>query len=416
MLKIDICAGVTRSLLQNVRLMPALATGLMLAACSSVPGINPAVEAPLAAPTTPVISNPLPGGVPAAGALGSGPVRVALILPLTQGAGPSVVGNSLRNGAELALQESGANDLTILVKDDASTPDGARAAAQAAVGEGAELIIGPLFGANVREVAKVARAANRPVIGFSTDTSAASRGVYLLSFLVENEVERVVDFAAARGKKSFAAMVPENDYGNVALAAFQEVAARKGVRVQGIERFPAGGAAAAASKIAALGTQIDALFVPEQADAMGNVAASLAKAGVSLKNVQLVGTGLWNDARVMKSAEMQGAWFAAPENAGFAAFAGRYRAKFNADPTRLATLSYDAVSLVAALARTQGAQRFADGVLTNASGFNGADGVFRFRPDGPNERGLSVLQISAGTTKVVSPAPHSFAAGATAAR
>ena len=85
----------------------------------------------------------------------------------------------------------------------------------------------------------------------------------------------------------------------------------------------------------------------------------------------------------MKLPALQGAWFAAPENAGFNAFADRYRAKFNSDPTRLATLSYDAVSLVAALARTQGSQRYTEKVLTNASGFNGADGVFRFRADGP---------------------------------
>ena len=392
-------------------LAPAFA--LALSACSSLPVVQ---EPPLSAPTSPVTSNPLPGGPPVAGQLGTGPVRVALILPLTQAGGPSVIGASLRNGAELALQESGGNDISILVKDDGSTAEGAKAAAQAAVGEGAELIVGPLFGANVLEVGRIAKASGRPVIGFSTDTTTAARGVYLLSFLVENEVDRVVDFAAARGKKSFAALVPESQYGNVALAAFQQAAARRNIRVQSIERYPAGGAAAAAAKIGALGEQIDALFLPEQADAVGGVAKALVSGGVNTGKVQLIGTGVWNDARVMKSAEMQGAWFAAPENTGFTAFAGRYRAKFGSDPTRLATLSYDAVSLVAALARTQGAQRFSETVLTNASGFNGADGVFRFRPDGPNERGLSVLQISGGTTKAVSPAPHSFAAAATAAR
>jgi hypothetical protein len=50
-------------------------------------------------------------------------------------------------------------------------------------------------------------------------------------------------------------------------------------------------------------------------------------------------------------------------------------------------------------------------VLTNASGFNGADGVFRFRVDGPNERGLAVLQINNGAATVQSAAPRSFAGG-----
>ena len=66
------------------------------------------------------------------------------------------------------------------------------------------------------------------------------------------------------------------------------------------------------------------------------------------------------------------------------------------------------VSLVAALARAQGAQRYSPAVLTNPSGFNGADGVFRFRADGPNERGLAVMQISGGMATVVSPAAARF--------
>ena len=112
---------------------------------------------------------------------------------------------------------------------------------------------------------------------------------------------------------------------------------------------------------------------------------------------------------MLKLPALQGAWFAAPENGGFNQFAERYRAKFGSDPTRIATLAYDATMLATALARSQGPQRYSDSVLTNPSGFNGADGVFRFRPDGQNERGLSVLQINNGATTVVSPAPRSFA-------
>ena len=67
-----------------------------------------------------------------------------------------------------------------------------------------------------------------------------------------------------------------------------------------------------------------------------------------------------------------------------------------ADPVRTATLAYDAVALVAALARTQGAQRFAPETLTNPSGFAGIDGLFRFRSDGTNERGLAVMKVTGG--------------------
>ena len=380
-----------------------------VAGCSQTTGPFGSSEPSLAAPTSPVQSKPLGGGATSSSSsIGSGPDKVALILPLTQNGTPSSVGNSLRNAAELAYAESGTNDLTIMVKDDRSTPDGARDAAQAAVNEGAELVLGPLFAADVREAARVARGANRPVIGFSTDAGAAQHGVYLLSFLIENYIDRITDYAAQQGKKSFAALVPESDYGNVALAAFQEAAARHNVRVEAVERYTPGTLSAAAARIAGDLPRVDALLIPEQAEAMPAVAQALNANGIDSHKVQILGTGLWNDPRVLKLPALQGAWFATPENAGFSAFAGRYRAKFGNDPARIATLAYDAVSLVAALARTQGAQRFSDATLTNSSGFNGADGVFRFKAEGLNERGFAVLQINNGAATTLSPAPRTF--------
>lgn len=337
--------------------------------------------------------------------------RVGLILPLTQNGSPSNVGTAMRNAAELALAEMGGSEsLSLIVKDDLSSLEGARQATQAALAEGAELIIGPLFAPNVREAGRIARSAGKPVIGLSTDTSVAGRGVYLLSFLIETYVDRVIDHALARGKKSFAALAPENDYGNVAINEFVDLAARRGFRVRMTERYAPGNAAAAVRAVAEQAAQIDALFIPEQAENMAQIAGLLGANGLDGKRVQILGTGLWNDARVLNLPALQGAWFASPEIAGYNAFAGRYRARFASEPARIASLAYDAVSLAAALARTQGDRRFAEDVLTNPSGFNGTDGIFRFRADGLNERGLSVLQIAAGSTNIASPAPKSFSA------
>ncbi len=141
---------------------------------------------------------------------------------------------------------------------------------------------------------------------------------------------------------------------------------------------------------------------------MPAVASALASSAVK---TQYLGTGVWNDARVLRLPQMQGGWFSAPDNGGFNAFAQKYRAKFNSEPVRLATLAYDAVTLAAALARNPGPDKYSQATLTNVSGFSGADGVFRFRADGTNERGLAVMQIEANAAKVISPAPKSFAAG-----
>ena len=66
------------------------------------------------------------------------------------------------------------------------------------------------------------------------------------------------------------------------------------------------------------------------------------------------------------------------------------------------------MSLAAALARTQGSQRYTEPVLTGSTGFNGADGVFRFKPDGGNERGLAVFEVRDGAAALVSPAPKTL--------
>src|ERR1700722_4170019 len=393
------------------RLVAAAGFALTLAACNltSVPFINDNPPPPASAPVPHVQSQPLGGGGGTVGeTVGTGPVRVGAILPLTQNGDPSVIGQSLRNAAQLAVEESGASDITLMIVDDHSTPDGAAQAAQQVVGAGAEIIVGPLFAADVVQAARAAKSADRPMIAFSTHTTVASRGVYLLSFLIESYVDRIVDYAATHGKKSFAVLAPESDYGNVAVHDFQAAAGRLNARVVTIARYPPGQPATGMQQIADAANNIDALFIPEQAEGMPAVSAALASSGLK---AQILGTGVWNDPRVLKLPAVQGAWFAAPENPGFAAFSQRYKAKFNSSPTRLATLSYDAVSLVAALSRTQGPRRFSEAVLTNASGFNGADGVFRFHAEGRNDRGLAVMEINNGDATVVSPAPHSFAGG-----
>ena len=380
---------------------------LFVGACNA-PGLGSFTDKPeTQAPR--VDSQPLAEpAAPVGQTYGTGAVRVGMILPLTQNGAPSALGQALSNAAQMALADGGAGDITLMVLDDRSTPDAAASAAQAEVKAGAQILLGPLFAASVRAAAGVAKSANVPVIAFSTDATTASDGVYLLSFLVETYVDRIVDFAVSKGKKNLAALAPDNDYANVALAAFKIEAARVGANVVAVERYQPGQAAGAVAALMREAPNVDAVFVPEQAEALPSVANAIGTAGLK---TQWLGTGVWNDPKVAALPSMQGAWYSAPESSGFNAFAKRYRAKYNADPPRLATLAYDAVSLTAALAHTQNAERYKPSVLANPSGFNGADGVFRFRANGLNDRGLAVVQIGGGGVQVISPAPKSFAGG-----
>ncbi|HEV2545270.1 MAG TPA: penicillin-binding protein activator [Methylobacterium sp.] len=376
-----------------------LGLGLTLAGCIGVPDApRPAAQVPAGEPGPAVTGGTI---------IGTGSVKVALIVPLSgQGA---AVGTALRNAAELAYEDFQKPNLQILVKDDRGTPDGAREAAQAAFAEGAEMVLGPLFAGSVQAAGSAARAAGKPVIAFSTDAAVAARGVYLISFLPQSEVDRIVDEAIAGGRRSFAALIPETTYGNAVEAQFREAVARRNARLVGIERYPPGNPGAAVERlrrvIAGGGAQADALFVPDTAEGLLTVAPALTKVGFSPARVRPLGLALWNDPRVTAQPAFQGARFAAPDMAGFSNFAQRYQARFGAAPPRTASLGYDAVSLTVALVRQYGSQRFADATLTNPAGFSGLDGTFRFSSEGVSERTLAVYEIRDNAAMLVSPAP-----------
>ncbi len=361
--------------------------------------------------SNPLSSTPPPPPVPET-TLGAGQVKVALILPLSAAGNAGIAGQAMRNAAEMALAEFKAPNIRLLVKDDGGSGDGARLAGQQALDEGAELILGPLFAQSVSIVGQIARTRNIPVIAFSTDANVASRGIYLLSFLPESDVARIVQYAASTGKRSYAALIPDNPYGTVVEAAFKQDVARRGGQVAALEHYPHDkvGMAAPVRNVAQAAARADALFIPDGGDALPDIAQALVANGVSTKKIQLLGTGLWDDPRVFSTPALDGGWFAAPDGAGYRNFASRYEARFKQQPVRTATLAYDAVALIAALVKTQGPQRFSAEVLTNPSGFTGIDGLFRFRADGTNERGLAVLRVTPSGPQVISPASRSFGA------
>jgi ABC-type branched-subunit amino acid transport system substrate-binding protein len=344
--------------------------------------------------------------------VGTGQVKAALILPLSAGANAGLAGQAMRNAAEMALAEFNSPNIQLLVKDDAGTAEGARLAAQQALDEGAEIIVGPLFAQSVSVVGQIARTRNVPVIAFSTDANVASRGVYLLSFLPESDVQRIVQYAASNGKRSYAALIPDNPYGTVVEAAFRQDVARRGGQIVALEHYPhdKAGMANPVKSVAQAAARADALFIPDGGDTVPDVIQAWGASGANSKKLQLLGTGLWDDPRIFATPALDGGWYAAPDAAGYRNFSARYVARFKQQPVRTATLAYDAVALIAALVKTQGPQRFSPETLTNPSGFSGIDGLFRFRPDGTNERGLAVLRVTPSGPQTISPAPRSFGA------
>jgi ABC-type branched-subunit amino acid transport system substrate-binding protein len=155
-------------------------------------------------------------------------------------------------------------------------------------------------------------------------------------------------------------------------------------------------------------TPYDAVLIADNGQIAMSAAATI-RSGPS-REARILGTELWkSETALAQSVPMRGAWFASVPDTMFDQFRTRYRARYSAAPSRLASLGYDAVLLAVRLSsQWQLGQPFPEWALRSPTGFDGVDGAFRFGPNGTSERQLDVIQVNAGGFSVVSPAEQSF--------
>ena len=386
-----------------------LAAALVVAACSLGSGGN-SLSAGLAAPQ--------PGAV--ATAPGGGPLKakVAVLLPLTGSAQSAAVAKGMKQAAEMALFELNNPGFQLIVKDTKATAEGAAAAATAAVSEGVELIIGPLYARSVRAVGQVARQAKLPVIAFSNDRTVAGNGVYLLSFLADEEVNRIVNFAASQSKRSFAALVPEGAYGDLVSASFRAAVTRNGGTVVAMEKYPnnSNGMLEPSQRLFKLvkdsieqGYPVDAIYLPGGPDTLPNLAPLIDYANLGAAPVKFLGSGGWDYPNLGRNKNFIGSWYPAPDPRGWRAFSEKFARTFGSAPPRIATLSYDAVTIAIRLATSHAARsRYTTANLTRPNGFTGVDGAFRFTAAGTAQHSLAVLEVQKFNPTVIDPAAAGF--------
>ncbi len=380
---------------------------------------------------TPSTGVAFPGG-------GGGPAgRVALLAPLT-GANAEL-GQALQQAAQLALAAPGAPALD--VRDTAGTPAGAAAAAQAAVAGGDRLILGPLTAVETEAAAGPARAAGVPVLAFTNDAAAARPGVWTLGITPAQQVRRLVGAATAAGKSRIAALLPPSPFGQAMASALTAAASAAGLPAPEIhihdgsngsiqrtlrdlsgydtrrgpidakikearaKHTPEGRQEAAElAKTPIPPPPFDALLLADTGEKLAWAVSFLGYYDIESPAVQILGPALWANRALRGGANLNGAWYAAPDPDARASFNAAYQAKYDAPAPLVADVAYDA----AAIARVLAASGYSTSALTRAQGFAGVDGVFALQPDGSVRRGLAVFAIQPGGPTVVEAAPTSF--------
>jgi branched-chain amino acid transport system substrate-binding protein len=397
----------------------------------------------------------------------AGAVTITLLLPMNSAdENVRALATTLLQAAQLALFDVARPEILLRVQDTAGTPTGAQIAARTALAAGTDLIIGPLFATSVQAVTPVLAGTNVPALAFSNDRSVASKNIWLLGFIPEDNMERAIAQTIGQGLTRFGALLPEGAYGERLGRTLNERITRYGGELVQVEIYPpdapgmfepvkrlaqyetrraAHGAEMArleeeATLLAPPGTApeklfdairdiapelvsnyealkrvetlgeipYDAVFMPEGGLALRNLAPLLPYFDVDPRRVKFVGTGLWDDPELGQEPPLHGGWYAAPEAGLWRKFSDHYVDKFQTQPARLASIAYDAVALAARLSAVHRNAPFRPQTLTDPNGFAGIDGILRLTPDGLAERGLAVHEIRRKKTVLISPAPTSF--------
>ena len=360
-------------------------------------------------------SQPGPAPLPQYETVPAAPVetgtKIGLLLPLS--GQQAALGRSLLQAAEMGLFEVGDDSFTLLVEDTA-TAAGADSAARKLLAGGAKVLLGPVFATDVRKIAPIAQGAHVPVLAFTNDQSAAQPGVYVLGVTPQEQVARVVEYAANQGMQRFAILAPTSPYGNIVTQAFRQALQNSHVMLAEMSLYdpnsPDYTKVVEDLATAYQNDPFDALMLPEGGAKLRQLAPLLPAFQIGPQTVQILGTGLWaNDPALAQETGLTGGWYASTAPDKWQQFAERYQGIYGAQPDQRAGLIYDAITLIVALGKSP-MPDYSEAALTNVSGFTGVTGVFRLNVNGTVERRLAVIEVVPGGGVVREQAPGTFAA------
>ena len=418
-------------------------------ASSPPPEARPPAPAPAPVPKIARPLEPPPAGQPEGA--GGTQIVIGILLPLS--GGERELGRAMLNGAMMAVFDHAEPGFAFKPYDTGGTAAGAVEAAQAALKEGARLLLGPLFSDSVAAVAPVAKRVGVNVIAFTNDRAAAGQGVFVLGHHVAPQIRAVIAYARTRGIRSLAVLIPTGRFGAQAAVAADSAAREAGIRVHEIAAYaddvPSidravrrlarydGRKAALREHRGALKRRgdpeslailerlknrdtlgdvgFDAILVPSGSSPVYAIAARLPYYDIPSDRVRVLGISTWDRLELRYEPALRGAWYATPATELGSLFKKRFARSFGKPPGPLAALAYDAAAVAALLGRRPGAD-FSARALVDARGFEGASGLFRFRADGLSERSYAIVEVGEDGVKPVRPASRTFDAPRVEAR
>ncbi len=349
-------------------------------------------------------------------------VKVAALLPLS---GKSKeLGTAMLNSIILSLFENDKNNDVELVVFDSSD-------IKKAVGEitaqNIKTIIGPIFSSDVEAISSVAQSNQISVLSFSNNQDlSGKKGVFLMGFLPEQQVERISSYAISNGKDNFAILAPNNQYGQKFSSILKDMVKRKDGNFISGELYSNSSKDLEKAVSKVLSSYItspnvknknrknvkdgdkfyaNAIIIPESGVVLSKIVALINKYNTSEREIQIIGSSNWDDISTLNDPNLIGGWLTSSSPEKYRDFEKRYYQIYNKFPPRISGIGYDAALAVIETIRKSGKRELsAEDFISYQSaknGFVGIDGLFRFLPNGIVQRNFAMLEIKNGKFETI---------------
>jgi len=344
----------------------------------------------------------------------SKPVPVALLVPRGGTASDNQLAQDLENAARLAIRDLSGVQIDLRVYGTGGNAAMAGTAAAQAVNDGAQIIVGPLYGEAANAAGNAVAAQGVNVLSFSNNPSIAGGNVFALGQGFGDTANRLVRYAKSSGKDKILILHSQDLAGQVGRDAIKRAIAANGATSAGTVDYALSQesviAAVPRAKAAYDANGANAIFLTtSSASALPLFAQLLPEAGLPVATTQYIGLTRWDiPAQTLSLPGVQGGWFALPDPNASTSFSQRYSATYGTTPNPIAGLAFDGIAAVGALVKSGRPDALSAGRLTQGAGFRGASGVFRLKKDGTAEHGLAIATIRNKSVVIIDPAPKAF--------
>ncbi len=287
-------------------------------------------------------------------------------------------------------------------------------------------LVGPMMSSTAGDAARSAQRRSIPVITLTQKEGVTGTGDYVFrNFLTPSaQASAVAEYACKTlGKKMFAVLYPQNNYGAELSRLFEKEVKARGCRVVKSLSYPQETSDFSSHIRLLFGVKstekkegrrriteyaptvaVDALYIPDFAETVSMIAPYLAYHNI--RGVQLLGSNGWNSRKLLLAGrDVDGAvfvdgFFPKSSREGAREFSERFVEAYGRAPGMIEAQAYDAAAvLISAIREADGPEpdrRVVKERLLSVKGYNGAAGPLSFGKDREAVKSLFILTVRDG--------------------